>query len=148
MAVRGEGGRKVILATLLGAPAIAFMAFDWMFPNISTPSLDKNMLAILLISIMNGIPAGCLTRRVDLGLVSVLTYTVAGYLLGLLMYTSPYLLYDIEILIPSIYYTAFIRYTVILMFVFVLGGFMGSIFGGLIRESMNREETSLTWRTK
>ena len=148
MALTVDGLRRIGLATLFGAPAVAFMAFDFMFPNVSTPSLGKNMLVVLLISILNGLPAGCITKRVDLSLLSVLSYTVAGYLLGLLLYTSPYLMYDIEILLPSLYYTAFIRYTVILVFVFILGGFMGAIFGGLLRESMNREETSLSWRTR
>jgi hypothetical protein len=148
MALTADGLKRVGLSTLLGAPAVAFMAFDFMFPNISTPSLGKNMLVVLLISILNGLPPGVITKRVDLSLLSVLSYTVAGYLIGLLMYTSPYLLYDIEILLPSLYYTAFIRYTIILVFIFALGGFIGAIFGGLLRESIGREETSLTWRTR
>jgi hypothetical protein len=148
MALTADGLKRVVLATFLGAPAIAFMSFDFMFPNLSTPSLDKSVLAVLLISIVTGMPAGYVTRRIDLALLSVLSYTAAGYLIGLLMYSSPYLMYDIEILLPSLYYTAFIRYTVILVFIFAFGGFVGAVFGGLIRESVDREETSLTWRER
>ena len=148
MALTADGLKRVVLATFLGAPAIAFMSFDFMFPNLSTPSLDKSVLAVLLISIVTGLPAGYLTRRIDLALLSVLSYTAAGYLIGLLMYSSPYLMYDIEILLPGLYYTAFIRYTVILVFIFAFGGFVGAVFGGLIRESVDREETSLTWRER
>jgi hypothetical protein len=148
MALTADGLKRVVLATFLGAPAIAFMSFDFMFPNLSTPSLDKSVLAVLLISIVTGLPAGYLTRRIDLALLSVLSYTAAGYLIGLLMYSSPYLMYDIEILLPGLYYTAFIRYTVILVFIFAFGGFVGAVFGGLIRESVDREETSLTWRDR
>ncbi|MCJ7606474.1 MAG: hypothetical protein MUO94_01330 [Thermoplasmata archaeon] len=148
MALTADGLKRVVLATFLGAPAIAFMSFDFMFPNLSTPSLDKSVLAVLLISIVTGMPVGYVTRRIDLALLSVLSYTAAGYLIGLLMYSSPYLMYDIEILLPSLYYTAFIRYTVILVFIFAFGGFVGAVFGGLIRESVDREETSLTWRER
>jgi cytochrome c oxidase subunit IV len=40
----------------------------------------------------------------------------------------------------------FVRYTIILLFMFVLGGFIGAVFSGMLRDSVKGEETKLTFQ--
>jgi hypothetical protein len=117
------------------------MTFDFMFPNISTPSLGKNLLVVFLLSILTGMPSGFFSRRTDLSMVSVFLYTAVGYALAVLFYSAPYTLYNLEQILPDIYYAMFFRFTIILLFLFVLGGFMGAVFGQMVRDWIRREET-------
>ncbi len=136
---------KMALVTLLSAPPIAYMAFDFMFPNISTPSLGKSLLLVLLLSILAGMPSGYFTKRTDLAMVSVFFYTALGYALAVLFYSAPYTLYDLESLLPEFYYAMFFRFTIVLLFIFVLGGFMGTVFGQMVRDWIRSEETGLVF---
>jgi hypothetical protein len=129
-------------------PAIAYMTIDFLFPNMSVASLDKNLMAMLAISIVVGMPSGYLIRRSDLAMVTVIAYVSIGYVLALVYYSMPYTIYDVELVLPSFYYMLFFRFTVILLFIFVLGGFMGAVFGQIMRDSVSREATSLTWSQK
>lgn len=138
-----EDLKKVLAISILSAPPIALMSFDFMFPNITTPSTNKEMLVMMAVSMLAGIPSGYFIRRSDLAMLSVVTYTAVGYLLGVAYYSAPFTVYNIELILPGFYYTLFFRYTVILLFIFVLGGFIGAVFGQLIRDSMQRETTKL-----
>jgi len=140
-----EDAKKVMAISLMSAPPIAFMAFDFMFPNITTPSMNKEMLVMLAVSILAGIPSGYFNRRVDLAMLSVIAYTAIGYILAVVYYSTPFTLYDIELILPGLYYALFFRFTIILLFIFVLGGFMGTVFGQLVRDSMKKETTKLTF---
>lgn len=135
----------LLIVSLLGSTPIAYITFQFMFPNISTPSLGKNMMVLLLICMAVGVPAGYLTRRMDLALLSVIGYTAVGYLLAVVMYSAPYLFYDLELLLPSFYYSLFFRFTVILLLLFLIGGFVGAAVGEFFHESMRKGETKLTW---
>ncbi len=145
MRLREEAPRTVALA-LLSAPPIAFMAFDFFFPNLSTPSLNKNLMLVFLISILTGVPSGYFSRRLDAAMVTVLLYVSLGYILGLTFYSVPFLFYNIHVLLPGFYYMIFVRYTIILLFMFVLGGFIGAVFSGMLRDSVKGEETKLTFQ--
>jgi len=136
---------RMALLSLLGAPPIAFMTFDFFFPNVSTPSLEKNLLVVLLLSILAGIPSGLFSRRVDLAIATTFLYVTVGYLFAFVLYSGPYLLYGLDLLLPTFYYLMFFRFTIILLFLFVLGGFMGAVLGVIIRDSIRREETRLTF---
>jgi hypothetical protein len=136
---------KLALVSAISAPPIAFMTFDFMFPSISTPSLQKNLMVVFLLSILAGMPSGYFTRRTDLAMVSVFFYTAVGYVLAVLLYSAPYTLYDLEHVLPGFYYAMFFRFTVILLFLFILGGFLGAIFGQMVRDWIHREETRLTF---
>ncbi|MGQ9587231.1 MAG: hypothetical protein ACUVT7_02460 [Thermoplasmata archaeon] len=146
MKLTGDDVVKMALLSLLGAPPIAFMTFDFMFPNISTPSLGKNLMVVFLLSVLTGMPGGYFTRRTDLAMVSVFFYTATGYVLAVVLYSVPYTVYNIEEVLPDFYYAMFFRLTVILLFLFVLGGFMGTVFGQIVRDWVRREETRLTFR--
>jgi hypothetical protein len=148
MKLQREDLVRMGLISVLSAPPIAFMAFDFFFPNISTPSLGKNMLVALLLSILAGMPSGYFSRRVDAAMVTVILYGAVGYSLAVVLYSAPYLIFNLELLVPSFYYTMFFRFTIILLFMFVLGGFMGAVFGSMVRDSISREETSLTFRAR
>jgi len=145
MKVRREDVTVMAFMSLMAAPLIAFMTFDFMFPNITTPSLEKNMMVMFAISILAGMPAGYFIKRTDVAMVTVILYVVVGYALALLYYTMPYLIYDIDIVVPGLYYVLFFRITVVLLFIFVLGGFIGAVFGQLVRDSIKKETTRLTW---
>jgi glucan phosphoethanolaminetransferase (alkaline phosphatase superfamily) len=136
---------KMALVSLIGAPPIAFMSFDFMFPNISTPSFGKSLLLVFLLSVMTAIPSGYFTKRTDLAMVSVFFYTAIGYALAVLFYSAPYTLYDLEQVLSDFYYAMFFRFTIILLWLFILGGFMGTMFGQVVRDWIRREETSLTF---
>jgi hypothetical protein len=134
------------LMMLLSAPLIAFVTFDFMFPNISTPSLQKNLMVVFLLSILAAVPSGYFTRRTDLAIVTVFLYTALGYILAVVLYSAPYTVFDLEEVLPSFYYGIFFRFTVILLFLFVLGGFIGTILGQMVRDMIRREETGLVFK--
>jgi hypothetical protein len=137
---------KLVLVSALSAPPIAFMSFDFMFPNISTPSLQKSLMVVFLLSILTGMPSGYFTRRTDLAMVSVFFYTAVGYALAVLLYSAPYTLYNLDQVLSDFYYAMFFRFTIILLFLFVLGGFMGAVFGQMVGEWVKKEETQLTFK--
>lgn len=139
---------KSLLIMVMSGLSVAFMSFDFMFPNVSTPSLGKNLLVLFLVSILAGLPSGYFMKRTSAAMLNVILYVAFGYSLSVLMYSAPYSLYDIELVLPSFYYTLFFRYTVILLFLYVLGGFIGTVFGQIISDSIRREETRLTWVEK
>lgn len=136
---------KLALVAFISAPPIAFMSFEFMFPNISSPSFGKSLLAVFLISILTGMPSGFFSRRTDLAMVSVFLYTIVGYALAVVFYSVPYTLYNLEQVLPDIYYAMFFRFTIILLFLFVLGGFMGAVFGQMVRDWIKREETGTSF---
>ena len=136
---------KLVLISLISAPPIAFMTFDFMFPNVSTPSFGKSLLLVFLLSILTGMPSGYFTKRTDLAMVSVFFYTAVGYALAVLFYSAPYTLYDLENLLPAFYYAMFFRFTIVLLFLFILGGFLGTVFGQMVRDWMRGEETGLVF---
>lgn len=136
---------NVLIMTLLSSTPVAFMIFDFSFPNLSTPSLSSNLLAVLVISMLVGLPSGYLTKRTDLAFVTVILYTIAGYIVSLAFYSAPYI-GSLEIVSTQIYYASYIRRTIVLLFIFILGGFVGTIIGQYMRDSIRREETSLTFK--
>jgi hypothetical protein len=146
MKLAKEDITSLALVSMISAPPIAFMTFDFMFPNLSTPSLQKSLLAVFLLSILTAIPSGYFIRRTDLAMVSVFFYTAIGYALAVLLYSAPYTLYNLEQVLPSFYYALFFRFTIILLFLFILGGFMGAVFGQIVGDWIRREETRLTFR--
>ncbi len=137
---------KLALVSALSAPPIAFMTFDFMFPNISTPSLGKSLMVVFLLSILTGMPAGYFIRRTDLAMVSVFFYTAVGYALAVLLYSAPYTVYNLDQVLSDFYYAMFFRFTIILLFLFILGGFMGAVFGQMVKDWVRGEETQLTFR--
>lgn len=143
MRIKGEDLKIMLLSTLLGATPIAFMTFDFMFPNISFPSLSKNLLAEFLLSILVGMPSGYIARRTDAAMMTVFTYVALGYTLAVVFYSVPYTVYNLHLLLSQFYYVLFFRITIILLFFFVLGGFIGTILGQVVRDSIRREETRL-----
>jgi hypothetical protein len=91
-------------------------------------------------------PSGYFTRRTDLAMVSVFFYTAVGYVLAVLLYSAPYTLYNLEQVLSDFYYAMFFRFTIILLFLFILGGFMGAVFGQMVRDWIGAEETQLSFR--
>ena len=142
MRVRGEDWKRMLVVALMSAPAIAFMAFDFVFPNMSTPSLGKNLLVAFLLSILFGMPSGYLTRRTDLAIVTVIMYVFIGYIIAIVAYSAPFTVYDFNIIFPGLYFMFFLSMTVIPLMLMVLGGFIGVILGQLLGESMESEETA------
>lgn len=135
---------------MICAPPIAFMTFDYVFPNVSTPSLDQNLLVAFLLAALFGMPAGYFSRRTDFAIVTVLVYVTIGYLLALIAYSAPFLFYDFEVIFPDLYMMFFLNMTVIPVMLFVFGGFIGVILGQILREEFERDETSQTftrWRS-
>jgi len=147
MKLKKEDLAKMGLMMLLSAPPIAFMTFDFMFPNISTPSLQKNLMVVFLVSILAAIPSGYFTMRTDLAIVTVFLYTAVGYVLAVALYSAPYTVFNLEEVLPSFYYGMFFRFTVILLFLFILGGFIGTIFGQMVRDMVRKEETGLIFKS-
>ena len=137
----------MIMIALLSVPAVAFIMFSFVFPNISTPSMDRNMLVAFLLSILFGMPSGYFTRRTDMALVTVLIYVAIGYVLAILAYSTPFLFYDFRVVFPGLYFMFFFNRTVILLLLFVLGGIVGVVLGQIVRESTQTEETS-QWFSK
>ena len=132
----------------MSAPPIAYMSFDFMFPNLTPFSTSKNLLVILAISFLSGMPSGYFIRRTDLALLTTILYTAAGYALAVVMYSGPYTFYHAEMVLPSLYYALFFRFTIILLFFFIIGGFIGAVFGQMIKDAIGREETSTTFAEK
>ncbi len=142
MRIRGEDWKRMLVVALMSAPAIAFMTFDFVFPNMSTPSLGKNMLVAFLLSVLFGMPSGYLTRRTDLAIVTVIMYVFIGYLIAIVAYSVPFTVYDFSIIFPGLYFMFFLNMTVIPLMLMVLGGFIGVIMGQMLGESMDSEETA------
>jgi hypothetical protein len=140
--VRGEDWRRMLVMALMSAPGVAFVFFDFIFPNLTTPSLDKNMLVLFLLAIIFGMPSGYLTRRTDLAILTVLLYVIIGYVLAIVAYSAPFTVYDFSVIFPGLYFMFFVNMTVIPLLIIVLGGFIGVILGQLLGESMDREETA------
>ena len=147
MRVRLEDLKRMITIALLSVPAVAFIMFSFVFPNISTPSMDRNMLVAFLLSILFGMPAGYFTRRTDMALLTVLIYVAIGYVLAILAYSAPFLFYEFRVIFPGLYFMFFFNRTVILLLLFVLGGIVGVVLGQIVRESTQTEETS-QWFSK
>jgi hypothetical protein len=141
--IKGEDLKIMLLATLLSATPIAFMTFDFMFPNISFPSLNKNLLAEFLLSILVGMPSGYIARRTDVAMMTVISYVALGYTLAVVFYSVPYTVYNLHLVLSQFYYMLFFRITILLLFFFVLGGFIGTILGQVVRDSIRKEETRL-----
>ncbi len=140
--MRGEDWRRMGAMALISAPGVAFLFFDFLFPNLSTPSLEKNMLVVFLLAILFGMPSGYLTRRTDLAILTVILYVFLGYVVAIVAYSAPFTVYDFSIVFPGLYFMFFLNMTVIPLLLMVLGGFIGVIVGQLLAESMDREETS------
>lgn len=130
------------LMALISAPGVAFVFFDFLFPNLSTPSLEKNMLVLFLLAILFGMPSGYLTRRTDLAILTVILYVFLGYVIAIVAYSAPFSVYDFSIVFPGLYIMFFLNMTVIPLLILVLGGFIGVIVGQLLGESMDKEETA------
>lgn len=142
MRMRGEDWRRMGAMALISAPGVAFLFFDFLFPNLSSPSLEKNMLVVFLLAILFGMPSGYLTRRTDLAILTVILYVFLGYIVAIVAYSAPFTVYDFSIVFPGLYFMFFLNMTVIPLLLMVLGGFIGVIVGQLLAESMDREETS------
>lgn len=142
MRVRTDDLKRMMVVSLMTAPAIAFMSFDFVFPNISTPSLERNMLVAFLLSVLFGLPSGYFLRRTDLAISTVLIYVSLGYVMGILAYSAPFLFYEFRIIFPGLYFMFFLNKTVILVMLFVLGGIIGVVLGQILRESAEKEETA------
>ncbi|HIH01362.1 TPA: hypothetical protein HA259_04685 [Thermoplasmata archaeon] len=142
MRLRRDDWVRILVLATISAPAVAFMSFDFVFPNISTPSLDKNLMAAFLLSILFGMPSGYMTRRTDAAIVTVMLYVAIGYLIALVAYSAPFLFYDFAVVFPDLYIMFFLNMTVILEMLFFLGGIVGVIIGQILRESCEKDETS------
>ena len=142
MRVRTEDWKRMLVVSLFSAPAIAFMTFDFVFPNLSTPSLDKSMLIVFLLSTLFGMPSGYLTGRTDLAILTVILYVAIGYVIAIVAYSAPFSIYEFDIIFPGLYFFFFLNMTVIPLMIMVLGGFVGVILGQILEESMDTEETA------
>lgn len=141
MKVRSDDWIRIFVLALITAPAVAFMTFDFVFPNISTPSLQKNLLVAFLLSILFGMPSGYMTKRTDIAVVTILVYVLVGYILAVVAYSAPFLFYDFDVIFPGQYVMFFLNMTVILVMLFFLGGVIGVIMGQILRESYESDET-------
>lgn len=135
----------LVVSAILCSTPVAYISFEFALPNVSFPSFATNLLVVLIIAIVAGIPAGYLNKRIDFAIVSVIAYTALGYALAFAFYSVPFMFYHVQQVIPDLYYALFLRLTIILLFVFVVGGVLGMIGGQLIRESTGRKETKLLW---
>ena len=141
---RGDLIAFVVTALVCSTP-VAYLTFEFMLPNISFPAFGKNLLIIFLLSILTGVPAGLLNRKTSYAMVSVFVYTIVGYLLAFVFYMFPFAAYGAQLTIPGLYYAAFLRFTIILVFLFVFGGIIGVVGGQYLRDTVGREETKLAW---
>ncbi len=137
-----------VASVLMCSTPVAFLAFEFMLPNVSFPDFGKNLLIILLLSILTGTAAGLLNRKAKFAIVSIFVYTIAGYLLAFLFYMFPFWAYGATLEIPGLYYAAFLRFTVILVFLFVFGGIIGTMAGLYLRDYIGRKETKILWSEK
>lgn len=135
----------IVAATILCSTPIAYMSFEFVLPNVSSPGFGSNLLVILILSVITGVPAGYLNKRVDFAITSVLAYTALGYALAFTFYSVPFMFFHAQQVIPGLYYALFLRLTITLLFVYVVGGILGAIVGQLIRDSIKRQETRLLW---
>ncbi len=135
-------------SVLMCSTPVAFLTFEFMLPNVSYPSYGKNLLVILLLSIATGVPAGLLNNKMKFSIVSIFMYTFVGYLLAFLFYLFPFWAYGATLEIPGLYYAAFLRFTVILVFLFVFGGIIGVMLGQYLKDYIGREETKILWSEK
>lgn len=142
MRIRLEDFRRMLAVSLFSIPAVAFVIFDFVFPNISTPSLEKNMLVAFLLSILFGMPAGYFLKRTDLAILTVLIYLALGYVVGIVAYSAPFIFYEFSIIFPGVYFLFFLNRTIILILIIFLGGIVGTVIGQLLRESAETEETA------
>jgi len=138
----------LVASVLMCATPIAFLTFEFMLPNVSYPGIGKNLLVILLLSILTGIPAGLLNKKTNFAIVSIFLYTIIGYLLAFLFYMFPFVAYNANLAIPGLYYAAFLRFTIVLVFLFVFGGIIGVVGGQYLRDSVGRVETKILWGEK
>lgn len=142
MRIRKEDLSRMLVVSLFSVPVIAMMTFDFVFPNISVLSLGKNMLVAFLIAVLFGMPPGYYLRRTDTGIVTVLLYISIGYVLSMVTYSAPFLFYEFRVIFPGLYFLFFLNRTIILVLLFVLGGFIGVVLGQMLRESVETEETA------
>lgn len=133
---------RMLTVSLFGIPSIAFVIFDFVFPNISTLSIEKNMLVAFLLSMLFGMPSGYFLKRTDQAIITVLIYVFFGYALALVAYSAPFIFYDFSIIFPGLYFLFFFNRTVILIMILFLGGIIGVVFGQLVRDSTETEETA------
>jgi hypothetical protein len=136
----------IVASTILCSTPIAYICFEFVLPNVSFPSFSSNLLVVLVLSVLTGIPAGYMNKRADFAIISVITYTALGYALAFTFYSVPFMFYHVQQVIPDLYYALFLRLTITLLFVFVVGGIMGMTAGQIIRDSIRRQETRLLWR--
>ena len=142
MRIRLEDFKQMLLVSLFSVPAIAFITFDFVFPNISTPSLEKNLMVAFLLSVLFGMPSGYFQKRTDAAILTVMIYVALGFVVGIVAYAAPFLFYDFSIIFPGAYFMFFLNRTVILLMLLFLGGIIGVIVGQLLRDSMETEETA------
>jgi hypothetical protein len=142
MTIRREDWGGMCTLALMSAPAIAFMTFDFVFPNISAPSLGKNMFAAFLVSALAAMPSGYLLRKTDVAIVTVMVYTFLGYVLAIVAYAGPFLFFDFSVIFPGLYILFFLNTTIIPFLIFMVGGFMGVVFGQILWESAEKGETA------
>ncbi len=142
MRIRKDDWVRMGAVALLSAPAFAFMTFDFVFPNVSWPSLDRNLLVAFLLSILFGMPAGYFVPRTDMGMLSALVNVFLGYALALVTYGAPFIFYDFSVIFPDLYFMFFIRMTVVLVMLMVLGSIIGVILGQMIGDALRKEETA------
>jgi len=147
MRVRLDEFKWMLAVSAFSIPAVAFIVFDFVFPNISSPSLEKNMLVAFLLSVLFGMPSGYFLRRTDQAIVSVLIYVFLGYVLALVAYSAPFVFYDFSVIFPGLYFMFFLNRTIILIMIIFLGGMIGAVIGQIMRESAETEETA-QWFSK
>jgi len=147
MRVRLDDFKWMLAVSAFSIPAVAFIVFDFVFPNISSPSLEKNMLVAFLLSVLFGMPSGYFLRRTDRAIVSVLIYVFLGYVLALVAYSAPFVFYDFSVIFPGLYFMFFLNRTIILIMIIFLGGMIGAVIGQIMRESAETEETA-QWFSK
>jgi hypothetical protein len=146
VSIRAEDWKRIFFLGVMSAPAVAFMLFDFIFPNISTPSLGKNMFLVFILSIIVGMPSGYFNRRTDLAIMTVMVYVIIGYLIAVVAYSAPFTVYDFSIIFPGLYFLFFINMTMVMVIMIVVGGFIGAVFGQLVGESMADEETAQSFQ--
>lgn len=145
MRIEREDIFGIVASTFICSTPLAYMSFEFVLPNVSVPGFGSNLLVILLLSVLTGVPAGYLNKRVDFAIVSVILYTALGYGLAFAFYSVPFAVFHAQQVIPGLYYALFLRLTITLLFVFIVGGIMGMIGGQLVRDSIRREETKVLW---
>ena len=142
LSIKADEWKRILVLSAISAPAIGFMAFDFVFPNVSTPSLQKNLLVGFLMAALFGTPAGFFNRRTDHAILTVFFYIALGYIIALIAYSAPFLFYDFEVIFPGLYVMFFLNMTVVPMMLYVFGGIVGVIIGQMLRESCEKEETA------